>query len=171
MEFKTRETVPGCHIFSELCFTSMVKLIKKWNMYRLKALSQHWMSLNKVINLPCISLFLRDKFSINWYLNDAIYVIATSNHWCKNLYLSYIFNHSCLWSMLQEIYFNRHMHAWCTAINQTLTTLYSKTPHVVTVLWLASDDVVTILSPTSGTSGRLQNRVSVPPWFLHSDSV
>ena len=27
-------------------------------------------------------------------------------------------------------------------------TLHSKTPHVVTVLWLDSDDVVTILSPT-----------------------
>ena len=26
-------------------------------------------------------------------------------------------------------------------------------------------------SPTSGTSGRLQNRASVPPWFLHSDCV
>ena len=32
-------------------------------------------------------------------------------------------------------------------------TLHSKTPHVVTVLWLDSDDVVTILSPSSGTSG------------------
>ena len=31
--------------------------------------------------------------------------------------------------------------------------LHSKTPHVVTMLWLDSDDVVTILSPTSGTSG------------------
>ena len=30
------------------------------------------------------------------------------------------------------------------------------------MLLLDSDDVVTILSPTSGTSGRLQNRVSVP---------
>ena len=39
------------------------------------------------------------------------------------------------------------------------------------MLWQDSDDVVTILSPTSGTSGRLQNRVSVPPWFLHSDCV
>ena len=46
----------------------------------------------------------------------------------------------------------------------------SKT-HVVTVLWLDSDDEVTIPSPTSGTSGRLQNRVSVSPWFLHSDCV
>ena len=53
-----------------------------------------------------------------------------------------------------------------------LLTIYrSKTPHVVTVLWLDSDDVVTVRSPTSGTSGRLQNRVSVPPWFLHSDCV
>ena len=49
--------------------------------------------------------------------------------------------------------------------------IHSKTPHVVTMLWLDSDWVVTILSPTSGTSGRLQNRVSVPPWFLHSDCV
>ena len=49
--------------------------------------------------------------------------------------------------------------------------IHSKTPHVVTVLWLDSDDVVTILSPTGGTSGRLQNRVSVPPWFLHGDCV
>ena len=49
--------------------------------------------------------------------------------------------------------------------------LHSKTPHVVTVLWQDSDSVVTILSPTSDTSGRLQNCVSVPPWFLHSDYV
>ena len=35
--------------------------------------------------------------------------------------------------------------------------LLSKTPHVVTVLWLDSDNVVTIRSPTSGTSGILQN--------------
>ena len=49
--------------------------------------------------------------------------------------------------------------------------LHSKTPHVVTVLWLDSDDVVTILSPTSGTSGWLQNHVSVPPLTLHSDCV
>ena len=41
--------------------------------------------------------------------------------------------------------------------------IHSKTPHVVTVLWLDSDNVVIILSPTSA----LQNRVSVPPWFLH----
>ena len=47
--------------------------------------------------------------------------------------------------------------------------LHSKAPHVVTVLWLDSDGVVTILSPTSDTSGRLQHCVSVPPWFLHSD--
>ena len=49
--------------------------------------------------------------------------------------------------------------------------LHSKTPHEVTVLWLDSDHVVTILSPTSGTGGRLQNCLSVPPWFLHSDCV
>ena len=49
--------------------------------------------------------------------------------------------------------------------------LHSETPHIVTVLWLDSDDVVTIRSPTSGTSGRLQNRVFVPPWFLHNDCV
>ena len=39
------------------------------------------------------------------------------------------------------------------------------------MLWLDSDNVVTIRSPTSGTSGRLQNHVSEPPWFLHSDCV
>ena len=47
----------------------------------------------------------------------------------------------------------------------------AKFPHVVTVLWQDSDNVVTILFPTSGTSGRLQNCVSVPPRFLHSDCV
>ena len=36
---------------------------------------------------------------------------------------------------------------------------------------LDSDDMVTVRSPTSGTSGRLQNRISVPPWLLHSDCV
>ena len=54
-------------------------------------------------------------------------------------------------------------------ITEYLLTEHSKTPHVVTVLWLESDNVVTILSPTGGTSGRLQNHVSVPLWFLHSD--
>ena len=49
--------------------------------------------------------------------------------------------------------------------------VHSKTPLEVTVLWLDSDWVVTILSYTSGTRGRLQNHVSVPPWFLHSDCV
>ena len=49
--------------------------------------------------------------------------------------------------------------------------VHNKTPHVVTTLWLDSDDVVTILSPTSVTSVRLENHVSVPPWFLHSDCV
>ena len=49
---------------------------------------------------------------------------------------------------------------------RSLIHVHSKTPHVVTVLWLDSDDVVTTLSPTSGTSGRLQNR-----WFLYSDCV
>ena len=44
-------------------------------------------------------------------------------------------------------------------------------PHVVTVLWQGSDNVVTILLPTSGTGGRLQSSVSVPPWFLHGDFV
>ena len=53
---------------------------------------------------------------------------------------------------------------------QTKCHVHSKT-HVITVLWQHSDDVVTILSPTSGTSGRLENHVSVPPWFLHSDCV
>ena len=43
--------------------------------------------------------------------------------------------------------------------------------HVVSVLWLDSDDMVTIFSPTSGTSWRLQNCQSMPPWFLHSDCV
>ena len=43
--------------------------------------------------------------------------------------------------------------------------------HYTAVLWLDSDGVVTVHSSTSGTSGRLQNRVSVPPWFLHSNCV
>ena len=43
--------------------------------------------------------------------------------------------------------------------------IHSKNPHVATMLRLDSDWMVTILSPTStsGTSGRLQNCVSVPP--------
>ena len=49
--------------------------------------------------------------------------------------------------------------------------VHSKTPHVVTVLCLHGDDVVTILSPTSGTSERLQNRVSVPPGIPNDDYV
>ena len=49
--------------------------------------------------------------------------------------------------------------------------VHRKFPHVVSVLWQGGDDVVTILWLTSGTSGRLQNHVSVPPWFLHSDYV
>ena len=42
--------------------------------------------------------------------------------------------------------------------------------YVVTVLWLDSDWMVTILLSTSGTCGRLQSCVSVP-WSLHSDFV
>ena len=38
----------------------------------------------------------------------------------------------------------------------------------VTGQWLCGDYSLT---STSGTSGRLQNHVSVPPWFLHSDCV
>ena len=44
-------------------------------------------------------------------------------------------------------------------------SIHSKTPHVVTVLLLDSDDVVTILSPTSGTSGRLKT-----VYLCHLDS-
>ena len=44
---------------------------------------------------------------------------------------------------------------------------HSKFPHVVTVLWQGSDDVVTLRSLTSGTSERLQNCVSLTPWFLY----
>ena len=54
---------------------------------------------------------------------------------------------------------------------ETALKIHRKFPHVVTVLWQGSDNVVTVLSPTSGTSGRLQNHVSVPPSFLHSDYV
>ena len=49
--------------------------------------------------------------------------------------------------------------------------LHSKTPHVVTVLWLDSDDVVTILSSTRNLVEGYKTNVSVPPWFLHSDCV
>ena len=59
--------------------------------------------------------------------------------------------------------------SWKNYFNQLM--LHTKTPHVVTVVWLDTDDVVTIRSTTSGTSGRLQNRVTLPPWFLHSDCV
>ena len=52
-----------------------------------------------------------------------------------------------------------------------LFIVHRQFPDVVTVLWQGSDDAVTILSSTSGTSGRLHNCVSVPPWFLHSDCV
>ena len=58
----------------------------------------------------------------------------------------------------------RPAYAYIDLVTYCITKKYhSKTPHVVTVLWLDSDDVVTILSPTSGTCGRLQNHVSVPP--------
>ena len=61
--------------------------------------------------------------------------------------------------------------SFCYLHNACNFKLHSKTSHVVTMPWLDSDWVVTILSPTSGTSRRLQNHVSVPPWFLHSDCV
>ena len=55
----------------------------------------------------------------------------------------------------------------CMIYTSFLPKLHSKTHvHLVAVLWLDNDDVVTILSPTSGTSG---NHVSLPPWFLHGD--
>ena len=43
--------------------------------------------------------------------------------------------------------------------------LHSKTPHVVTVLWLDSDGVVTLHWSTSGTSGRLKT-----VYLCHLDS-
>ena len=48
-----------------------------------------------------------------------------------------------------------------------IASLHSKIPHVVSVLVFSSqvvtvsDNVVTILSPSSGTGGRLQNHVPV----------
>ena len=39
--------------------------------------------------------------------------------------------------------------------------LHSKTPHVVTVVWHHSDNVVTILSPASSISGGLQNHADL----------
>ena len=42
---------------------------------------------------------------------------------------------------------------WGTVPCPSLFQIHSKTPHVDTVLWLDSDDVATILSPTSGTIG------------------
>ena len=42
---------------------------------------------------------------------------------------------------------------------------------VVTMLWQDSNKVMTFLSPTSGTSRRLQNHESMSLWFLHSDRV
>ena len=52
-----------------------------------------------------------------------------------------------------------------------LTPIHHQFPYVVTVLWQGSDDVVTVLLSTSGTTGRLQNCVSVLPWFVYSDCV
>ena len=48
--------------------------------------------------------------------------------------------------------------------------LHSKIPNVVTVLWLDSEDVVTILSSTRNLVEGYKT-VSVPPWFLHLDCV
>ena len=53
----------------------------------------------------------------------------------------------------------------------TAFVIHCQFPYVVTMPWQGSDDVVTILSPTSDTSCWLQNCVSVPLWFLHSDSI
>ena len=44
-------------------------------------------------------------------------------------------------------------------------------PHVVTVLWQDSEDVVTILAVTRNLVEGNKNVLSVPPWFLHSDCV
>ena len=57
------------------------------------------------------------------------------------------------------------------------TSVQRQFPHAVTVLcrtvtmcWLFFH-LLSSCSSTSGTSGRLQSCVSVPPWFLHSDYV
>ena len=42
----------------------------------------------------------------------------------------------------------------------TLPNIHHQFSHVVTVLWQGSDDVVTILSPTRGTSCRIQNLIT-----------
>ena len=60
---------------------------------------------------------------------------------------------------------------WDCMVRSFYNIIHSKTPHIVTVLWLDSDGVVTVHLSISGTTGRLQNRVSVPPWFLFSDYV
>ena len=54
-------------------------------------------------------------------------------------------------------------------VNKHQFCLHTKTPHVVTMMWLDSDwgDYSFTIS---GTSGKQQNQVYVPPWFLHSDS-
>ena len=46
---------------------------------------------------------------------------------------------------------------------KSVWVIHHQFPYVVTVLWQGSDCVVTVLSSTSGTSGRLQNCVFVPP--------
>ena len=79
-------------------------------------------------------------------------------HWNKVLHLkSWI-----ILRMFAEHYGPRQYHS--TKFHYTANSSCSH-------MWQDSNDVVTLLSPISGTSGRLQSRVSVSPWFLHSDCV
>ena len=58
---------------------------------------------------------------------------------------------------------------WATSLKINTTTV--KIYFITAKLIMCCDDVATICSPSSGTSVRLQNRVSVPSWFLHSDCM
>ena len=58
----------------------------------------------------------------------------------------YYHHHALNWDQTWQVFFNRK---WTSSPLPTpCHQLHSKTPHVVTVLWLDSDDVVTILSST-----------------------
>ena len=76
---------------------------------------------------------------------------------------------SCIFSKWDIVLPVSIQEAVCLVLAGVCGCVHHQFPYVVTVLWQGSDYVVTVLLSTCVTSGRLQNRVSVPPWFLHSD--
>ena len=115
------------------------------------------------IDFESISSWSGKDGPINLHAGHICNIPALYQNYTSKLYV-FVCDTSLYWLWHTNFYH----YCSSTIIVHLFLCFISKTPPVVTVLWLDSDWVVTIISPTSGIRGRLQNRVSVPPWFLQS---